>query len=294
VVARHLQHAGRDAEAAEAFRRAAVEARGVYANAEALEHLRTALALGHPDRAGLLTEVGDLLTVTGDYPGALASLEAAAAESPGAGAEVAHRLGRLQHRRGEYALAERHLTDALEATPAGDAAARSGVTADLALTAYSLDERSRARTLAEAALELAELSGDPRSLCQAHNLLGLLATEDGDPTGALEHLQQSRHLADRTGDPDLQVAAMNNLALVYRVRKEFPAAIELTTTALGLCTAVGDRHREAALHNNLADLLHAAGRSEEAMAHLTEAVRIFADVGGEAEPRPEIWKLVRW
>jgi tetratricopeptide (TPR) repeat protein len=294
VVARHLQHAGRDAEAAEAFRRAAVEARGVYANAEALEHLRTALALGHPDRAGLLTEAGDLLTVTGDYPGALASLEAAAAESPGAGAEVAHRLGRLQHRRGEYALAERHLTDALEATPAGDAAARSGVTADLALTAYSLDERSRARTLAEAALELAEHSSDPRSLCQAHNLLGLLATEDGDPTGALEHLQQSRHLADRTGDPDLQVAAMNNLALVYRVRKEFPAAIELTTTALGLCTAVGDRHREAALHNNLADLLHAAGRSEEAMAHLTEAVRIFADVGAEAEPRPEIWKLVRW
>jgi DNA-binding SARP family transcriptional activator/Tfp pilus assembly protein PilF len=294
AVARHLQLAGRDAEAAEAFRRAAGEARVVFANAEALEHLRTALALGHPDRSGLLTELGDLLTVTGDYAEALASLEAAAAEQPEAGVEVARRLGRLQHRRGEYALAERHLTDALDATPAGDAAARSGVTADLALTAHSLGDRSRARALAEAALELAERSGDPRSLCQAHNLLGLLATEDGDPAGALDHLRDSRELADRTGDPDLRVAALNNLALAHRARDELDVSIELTEGALELCAAVGDRHREAALHNNLADLLHASGRPDEAMTHLTEAVRIFAEVGAEEEPRPEIWKLVRW
>jgi hypothetical protein len=30
------------------------------------------------------------------------------------------------------------------------------------------------------------------------------------------------------------------------------------------------------------------------MDHLTAAVQIFAEVGAAEEPRPEIWKLVRW
>jgi len=30
------------------------------------------------------------------------------------------------------------------------------------------------------------------------------------------------------------------------------------------------------------------------MSHLKSAVEIFADIGTEQEPRPEIWKLVRW
>ena len=30
------------------------------------------------------------------------------------------------------------------------------------------------------------------------------------------------------------------------------------------------------------------------MTHLKTAVEIFAEVGVEEEPRPEIWKLVRW
>jgi hypothetical protein len=56
----------------------------------------------------------------------------------------------------------------------------------------------------------------------------------------------------------------------------------------------GDRHREAALHNNLADLLRAAGRTEDAMGHLKQAVTIFAEIGEPDDPRPEIWKLVEW
>ncbi|HEX8927764.1 MAG TPA: tetratricopeptide repeat protein, partial [Actinomycetota bacterium] len=71
-------------------------------------------------------------------------------------------------------------------------------------------------------------------------------------------------------------------------------AIELTTTALELCTAQGDRHRQAALHNNLADLLHAAGRGDEAMTHLKQAVAIFAEVGEPDTLQPAIWQLVEW
>ena len=84
-------------------------------------------------------------------------------------------------------------------------------------------------------------------------------------------------------------------------------AIEFASQALTLCAALGDRHREAALHNNLADLYHTAGLEEHSMAHLKQAVIIFAEVNragmdevaapaSELADRshPEIWKLTEW
>ncbi|HET9737299.1 MAG TPA: AAA family ATPase, partial [Solirubrobacteraceae bacterium] len=78
AVARHLALAGRDDDAAQAYARAAADARRVYANAEALEHLQSALALGHPDRPALQAAIGDLETLRGDYGAALAAYRAAA------------------------------------------------------------------------------------------------------------------------------------------------------------------------------------------------------------------------
>ena len=110
----------------------------------------------------------------------------------------------------------------------------------------------------------------------------------------MAYLDRSRALGEQLADPDLRVAALNNLALARRAAGDLPGALDLTAEALDLCAAIGDRHREAALHNNLADVLHAMGRGEEAMTHLKAAVEIFGEVGVEEEPRPEIWKLVRW
>ncbi|MDQ3105606.1 MAG: AAA family ATPase [Actinomycetota bacterium] len=295
VVARHLQLAGREDAAAAAFRDAGEHARQVFAHAEALGHFRAALALGHPDPAGLNAVIGDEQTVAGDYAAALVSLEAAAAaSSPAELPAVEHRLGRLQHRRGEYALARAHLEAALVATPGVDVPARASRTADLSLAAYSGGDPALARSLALEARELAEDAGDSRARCQAYNLLGMLATAEGATDQALDDLRLSRELAEKVGDRDLTVAALNNLALAHRARGELGLATELTVGALDLCTALGDRHHEAALHNNLADLLHGAGRRDEAMVHLKAAVEIFAEIGAEEEPRPEIWKLVRW
>ena len=293
--ARHLRLAGRDAEAAEAYARAAADARALFANAEALEHLRAALALGHPDPGTLHAAIGDLHTLRGDYADALASYETAAAHCPPEQlAGIEHRIGQVHHRRGERALATSHFEAASAAAAESDLAMRARITADLSLTAHDDDEPARAAELAERARDLAEQAGDPRALGQAHNLLGALATSAGDTAAALGHLDRSLALAQATADPGARVAALNNLALAHRARGELDRAIELTTTALELCATLGDRHREAALHNNLADLLHAAGDPEQAMERLKRAVAIFAEVGGEGEPQPEVWKLARW
>jgi DNA-binding SARP family transcriptional activator len=296
VVARHLQLAGRERDAAHAYRAAGEQALLVYATTDALAHLRAALALGHVDVAGLQLQIGGLLTLLGDYAGAQSSLEAAAADSgPDLLPEVEQRLGRLHHRRGDHLLAQAHLEAALEATPQDRTAQRASITADLSLVAQAAGQPALARSLATRAHLLAQEGGDLRALCQSMNLLGMLATLEDDIDDAVALLERSRELADRLGAPDLQVAALNNLALAHRARNELTEALELTAAALELCTATReDRHHEAALHNNLADLFHAAGRSAESMDHLKKAVEIFAEVGVDDVPRPGIWKLVRW
>ena len=103
LVAEHYRLAGREAEAAEHYARAGRHARDLYANAEALAHFESALALGHPSAGRLHEAIGDLQTLAGDYGAALASYETAAAqaEAPAIGA-LEHKLAGVHDRRGEW------------------------------------------------------------------------------------------------------------------------------------------------------------------------------------------------
>src|SRR5260221_14016306 len=114
-IAYHYQMAGNEAAAAEYFKLAGELARSLYANAEALAHLRMALALGHPDAAALHVSIGDLYTLLGEYGNALKSYETAAALcAPPALANVEHKIGNVYERRGEWDQAGSHV----EAAPA--------------------------------------------------------------------------------------------------------------------------------------------------------------------------------
>ncbi len=296
-IAQHYRLAGNEAAAAEYYKRAGERARTLYANTEALAHFHLALALGHPDRAGLHEAIGDLHTLMGEYAAALKSYETAAALcSAEALPIIEQKLGNVYGRRGEWELAESHLEAALfalgEAGPAGE---RAKIYADWSLAAYRHGQAARALELAHLALELAEAGGDRQALAQVHNLLGILASSQQQAEQAHHHLEESLALAGRLHDASIQTAALNNLALAYAANGETERAITLAQKALALCISQGDRHREAALHSNLADMLYAAGRAEEAMPHLKQAVSIYAEIGVEAGTvQPEIWKLVEW
>ncbi len=284
LVARHLLAAGRDSDAAEAFRNAGDRARRLHAYSEALDAYRSAIALGHADAAALQESIGDLHTLRGEYRAAVSAYEAAAAlAEPDGVAAIEHKLGRVHDRRGDPELAESHLAEALRL---GGESAR--VQADRSLAAHRRGEAREAAALARRALELGEAGDDPEAVAQACNILGML-------TGRHEHLERSVELAEALPDRSVLVAALNNLALARERAGDQERAIELTDRALRLCSEQGDRHREAALHNNLADMLHRAGRESESMEHLKRAVTIFAEVGDEdGGMQPEVWKLVEW
>jgi len=291
LIARHFELAGDDPRAAVEYATAGDSARRLSASAEAVSHYEAALALGHPDAAGLRESIGDVHTLRGEYPAALAAYNAAAALLEPHGTAIAgrleHKLGSVHERRGEWELAELHYRQALAL-----GAETANVQADRSRVAWRSGGHDRARQLGFEALALAQEAGDSvgarAAAAQANNILGLLGC-------GREYLEHSLELSAGLSDPSIRIAALNNLALDHASAGALDQAEALTREALALCVAQGDRHREAALRSNLADILHRDGRGEVAMKELKQAVTTFAAIGGEGEVLyPGVWSLVDW
>jgi DNA-binding SARP family transcriptional activator/predicted ATPase len=296
IVATHLRLAGDASGAADRYRLAAEQAAALHANADAIMHLETALALGHPLPVELQERIGELGILAGDYARALDALESAAAQcESGRRGAIEHKLGDIHQRRGDWDRAESRFLAALDATPAEEGGQRSRIHADLALTLHRTGRSDQATAVALEALTEADDAGDQEAQAQAHNTLGALARDGGDLVTAANELDRSLALADEFGDDRARAAAINNRALVCRDAGDLERALELTESALTISARLGDRHRQAALENNIADLHHAAGCPDEAMVHLKRAVAFFSEVGADEATRlPEVWKLVSW
>ncbi|MEO5705342.1 MAG: AAA family ATPase [Candidatus Limnocylindrales bacterium] len=301
-IATHERAAGREVEAAIAFADAASRARALHANREAAAHLETALALGHPDVAGLHLLLGEVRTALGDYDGAVAALETAAALASDARlAAIELRLARVHVRRGDLRAADTHLVAAEELLTAGSldrGRDLASVLSERALVAHRSGNGPSAIELADRALGIVASSrlGDAQSAETARPLevLGLVALAGGNLDLAHQHLGRALEAAGATDLP-VAVGARHALALAAARSGQLDRAIDLAGAALDDGRVLGDRHVEAVLENTLADLLHDAARTDESMVHLKRAVAIFAEIGGHpGEMEPEIWKLVEW
>jgi tetratricopeptide (TPR) repeat protein len=121
-----------------------------------------------------------------------------------------------------------------------------------------------------------------------------VAASDGRPADAERYLRASLAQARELRETGTAVAALNNLGRLLADASRLDEALAAAREALELGSELGDQHRLAALHTNIADLLHAAGRQDEAVGHLKEAARRFAAVDAGDGPHPEIWTLVEW
>jgi DNA-binding SARP family transcriptional activator len=290
MIAAHERDGGRTAEAAEAFRDAGSRAAAIFANRQAIEHDEAALALGHPDVVGLHGEIGRLRTRLGDYEGAIAAFEAAAAGAhEGALPEIEHAIAGAQLRRGDLVAAARHLDAALEGTPEPALLAR--ILVDRSIVLRLGGDRPGALAAARKALEVAIGADDATAIGAAHRSLSLIALASGDAQAALIASRQAVAASDPQ-NPTGRIAALTGLALAEAAAGDVEAGLRHGAAAVETCRLIGDRHLEGAVENHLADLLHSAGRDADAMDHLRRAVEAFAEVGGDpAESDPGIWML---
>lgn len=290
-IARHERDAGREAESAAAFREAGDAARLIFANREAIAHYEAALALGTPAVSAVHLDIGDLLTRLGDYPGAIGAYEAAAASAePDGLAPVEAALARAHLRRGDLLAAGRHIDAALAARPS--AALRIRLLADRATIRRRGGDPAGARIAADEAIEAATATDDEAARSAAHRIAGFIALDRGAITDARAAFELALTSTANGADPTSMVVARTGLALTAAAAGDLDAAMRHGEAALGECRRIGDRHLEAAVENHLADILHAAGREDDALVRLRRAVEAFAEVGGDpADPDPGIWML---
>ncbi len=290
LIAAHERDGGRSVEAAEAFQLAGARAAAIFANRQAIEHDETALSLGHPDVVGLRAAIGRLRTRLGDYVGAISALEAAAAAAADDTLpEIEHAIAGAQLRRGDLVAAARHLDAALGG--ASDPAFVARVLVDRSIVLRLGGDAPGALAAAREALAAAERADDATGIGAAHRSLGLIALASGDAHAARLASRQAVAAADAQ-DPTGRIAALTGLALAEAAAGDVETGVGHGVAAADLCREIGDRHLEGAVENHLADLLHAAGRDDDAMVHLRRAVEAFAEVGGSpAESDPGIWML---
>ena len=155
-----------------------------------------------------------------------------------------------------------------------------------------------AAAYAEEALTRATGVGDRATIVLAHRVAGLAARAAGDLPGATAELEASLALSLESPDIAARVAARNALALVSVTAGRRDEAVAHAQAALADVRSIGDRHLEAVVENTLADTLHAAGRDDESLEHLKRAVALFADVGGAptdlTDAEPGVWALETW
>jgi DNA-binding SARP family transcriptional activator len=282
VIAHHYELAGNDPEAATWLVRAGDAAAAVFAHDEAVAHFEAALATEHVDRAAVHGSIGRSAMLAGDYRRAIDAFEASLAGGHPDEPAIEYRLGEIHRRLRRWDLAVAHYRRAADAAP--DDETRAIATADLAYA--SARRGDDATELVRQALDLARSCGSHTALARAENVAGLLAA---DPSERRHHLERALEHASDTAE---RVAVLNNLAPVSSRER----AVDLAQEAVGLAVQLGDRHLFAALKNTLADALQAAGRREEALATLTEAVGLFSEITTDEDEAwsPEVWFLSEW
>ena len=200
-------------------------------------------------------------------------------------------------RRGERDLARSHYESALDALgePQGeDAGGLARLYADWSLLSHGQDERDEAAGFARRALDLAEGTGDTRSLAQAHNMLGILAGRSGDQEAALRHLEESLDLAEALGDSDVKVAALNNLALAREHGGESGEALRLAEGP-GVVRGLGGQAQGGRASQQPGRPVSRGGPRTRVHDTPQAGRRALRRLGREEMMlQPEIWKLVEW
>ena len=313
--ARHLVVVGPRAEAVAALLSAGDAARGRLDLAAAAAHYRLAIDSSSATRGGAgpgRLRLADVLVSTGDYRGALATLDGVVGdEAMLLGARALQRVGDVVAAEGRLrrALAVRRKTGANSGEPAlrgllgrvlisqGRAAEAlavcesigvlaEGVAATPLLEAMGLaqlylgqtDAAARAFSDAEAR---ARSAGDATLLARARSLGGMVAQQRGDLAGATEAYSEALEAAREAGDLHGAAIYAQNLGASCRDQADYGRALAATEAAARDLGRLGKRAERAGALFNLGNLLASVGDLEGAERACAEAETLAHEAGAE-------------
>ena len=266
-----------------------------YANREAIEALGKALySAEHIDAAETTSErgavhqdLGELLTVTGEYDGAKVHLERARAMAAEQGDRVAEALScrgmaYVDQYRGDLPAALRWAEQGL--------AVLEGVGTDVAeaaellmiagLVNARLGNRGAALEQSQRSMRIARQLDDVRVLARACNLLGYVSHMGGQVADAARYTEQALDLYREVQDVGGQATAHNQVANVYYYTGQWREAEEHYCQARAVFERIADQYHCITTDNNLGGIARDQGRLDEAQATFEGAIRALEQIEG--------------
>jgi non-specific serine/threonine protein kinase len=184
-------------------------------------------------------------------------------------------------RRGHGREARQHLKDLLEhrngQTPSGQRAHSLIVAGSLAL--WQDGDNSRAWTLLNEGLALAERLGDTPAIAKAHQSLGQLLYNRGQYADSRVHHEKALRLGRADGDGLGIRISLENLADLSAEERNVEAAIELYESALAQARDMTDHHGMASVLQSMGWLAHSTGKRGRATGLIGEALSIMQRIG---------------
>jgi class 3 adenylate cyclase/tetratricopeptide (TPR) repeat protein len=252
--------------------------------------VRAAQHLGdRPGQATALHDLGIVLRLTGDYPGAAGNLEEALGIYRDLGdragqASALNNLGVVRHLAGDHPGAARDLEEALGIyQDLGDRAGQASALTNLGMVRQTAgDYPSAARDL-EAALGISRDLGDRRGQANALTHLGSVRQTAGDHPGAARDLEEAlgiyRDISDRRG----QASALTYLGSVRQTAGDHPGAARDLEEALGIYRDIGDRAGEVEALNGAGTLHRVCGDLRRAGSSHQQALDLARQIGSSSD-----------
>ena len=254
-VAVHWYRAHDAVNALEWSARAAIEADGVHAYAEALRHYQRTLELwprvvnaqdrAGMDHAGVLQRAAQDARMDGDGAQALALIKLALDEVDPTLQPV--RAGMLYERRGEYSMFARNLNDRFDALqeavrlipPDPPSKERAGVLASFAEALLSAGREEEGAAACKEAIQVARQAGADRELGRGLWVLGWTQTTAGALDAGVASLRQACRLAEAHDDPDVLARAYGALAEVLMQAGRLSEAVEVSLSGRQVALDLG-------------------------------------------------------
>ncbi|MGW3111991.1 AfsR/SARP family transcriptional regulator [Streptomyces sp. NPDC001091] len=163
------------------------------------------------------------------------------------------------------------------AAEAGDALVEGRARTTLAQVHVNAGRFDEAEAEAERAVELAGSAGDPWIDCNAPSERGIVAAYRNRHAEAETYLQRTLTAYRADGNLPGEASALCNLSRVHLSMGRIDSAVELAGEGVAVYRHLGLTVRLANGSYALGLALAESGRTEEAEAHLTEALTIFRD-----------------
>jgi class 3 adenylate cyclase/tetratricopeptide (TPR) repeat protein len=302
LLAFHFEKGNVEDKAFEYTVRAARRAARVYANQEAVDRYRAALAIGAAvadDAIAAAHEgMGDVLFVMSEYAGTLEQYDRAltlVGEGRNA-VTLKRKKGQLYEKWGKYDEAERYFGAALDDLREPlDTTEAARIYSGLGMAFYHRGELDNAIDHLKISLDMMNTLDDQPGVAEVCNNLGVVYCKKGDWSQSSQNLDQSLSIWRDTQDTYGLAATYNNLGLVRHRQGDLDRALEQFQKSLELFNQLGNLHGLARTYDNLSQLYMDREDKETAMELMKKAVAILAEISvDQSEILPEMWQSGAW